>query len=149
MHLDGELCDELRAVAKYRTTLAKMDPIDLQAYLSNARKIHSVLLRAILADVWEPCAVRELARIFAAWEASKLPLTGAMLRDAVLQGLRAMPDEELIDCDCLDAVQSHHDVLKVAGSSRHFGVLEFAQHLNIAQDATKPIAPERNPLEEG
>ena len=149
LHLDGELCDELRAVAKYRTTLAKLDPIDLSAYLEHAPKIRSVLLRAILADVWEPFAVQELARIFAAWEARKLPLTGAMLRDAVLQVLRAMRDEELIDCDCLDAAQSHRDVLKVGGSCRHFGMLVFAQHLKIVQDATKPNAPERNPLEEG
>ena len=149
LHLDGELCDELRAVAKYRTTLAKLDPIDVQAYLEHARKIRSVLLRAILADVWEPRAVQELARIFVAWEANKLPLNGDMLRDAVLQVLRAMTDEELIDCDSLDAVQSHRDVLKVGGSCRHFGVLVFAQHLKIVQDATKPIARERNPLEEG
>ena len=60
-----------------------------------------------------------------------------------------MPDEELIDCDCLDAVQSHREVLKVGGSCRHFGVLVFAQHLKIVQAATKPIAPEPKPLEEG
>ena len=149
MHLDMELCDELRAVAKYRTTLAKLDPIDVQAYLEHARKIRSVLLRAILADVWEPRAVQELARIFVAWEADKLTLNGDMLRDAVLQVLRAMTDEELIDCDSFDAAQSHRDVLKVGGSCRHFGVLVFAQHLKIVQDATKPIARERNPLEEG
>ena len=136
-------------MAKYRTTLAKLDPIDVQAYLEHARKIRSVLLRAILADVWEPHAVQELARIFVAWEANKLPLNGDMLRDAVLQVLRAMTDEELIDCDSLDAVQSHRDVLKVGGSCRHFGMLVFAQHLKIVQDATKPIARERNPLEEG
>ena len=75
MHLDGELCDELRAVAKYRTALAKLDPIDLQACLEHARKIRSVLLRAILADVWEPRAVQELARIFVSWEANKRPST--------------------------------------------------------------------------
>ena len=88
MHLDGELCDELRVVAKYRTTLAKLDPIDVQAYLEHARKIRSVLLRAILADVWEPCAVQELARIFVAWEENKHLLNGDMLRNAVLQVLR-------------------------------------------------------------
>ena len=83
--------------------LAKLDPIDVQAYLEHARKIRSVLLRAILADVWEPRAAQELARIFVAWEADKLTLNGDMLRDAVLQVLRAMTDEELIDCDSFDA----------------------------------------------
>ena len=73
--MEGELCDELRAVAKYRTTLAKLDPIDVQAYLEHTRKIRSVLLRAILADVWEPRAVQEFARIFVAWEANKHPST--------------------------------------------------------------------------
>ena len=67
----------------------------------------------------------------------------------MLQVLRAMTDEELIDGDSFDAAKSHRDVLKVGGSCRHFGVLVFAQHLKIVQDATKPIAPERNPLEEG
>ena len=45
-HLDGELCDELRAVAKYTTTLANMGPIDLQAYFEHAHDIRSVVCSA-------------------------------------------------------------------------------------------------------
>ena len=58
------MCLELRVAADLRGTLVECDPVDLSAFLEVAPQVKDLRLKAMLADIWEPLAVRALSVAF-------------------------------------------------------------------------------------
>ena len=63
-HMFDAMCLELRVTATHARALVSLDPVDLTEFLAQAPKVNDLLLRTLLADTWEPVAVRELAARF-------------------------------------------------------------------------------------
>lgn len=57
MHSYKNLCLELQMIAEWAEPLSGLDPVDLQEYLLCAPRLTDLLLRALLADAWEPVLV--------------------------------------------------------------------------------------------
>ena len=61
LHAAETMCLELRMTSLWAVSLSELDPVDLEEFLLQAPAVNDLLLRALLADTWEPVAVKELA----------------------------------------------------------------------------------------
>ena len=81
------MCLEFKLGVEWAEPLSGLDPVDLQEYLTCAPRLKDLLLKTLLADVWEPVPVRMLTELF-----DKLPsdYTGEQVASCfrvVIQGL--------------------------------------------------------------
>ena len=87
-----DMCLELRKVSEWAEPLSRLDPVDLQEYLSCAPQLTDLLLRTLLADTWEPVPVQTLTAKFALLPRN---YTGAQIAACFRETIAELSDESI------------------------------------------------------
>ena len=146
-----------RATIVFAESLVKMEPVDLQEFLRQAKGMQDILQLSLLADVWEPTACALLADSF-----RKLPrdYSAQAMADCFHRCFEELgtfdasspPNEAAEDESPRSALhRSELSVRNIGGMARHFGCKSLARRLQIVPSAKAAAmskakaAPKRGP----